>query len=105
MKNLSKEIINQELWDFFDNNKNKILKLLSYKNPKNIKINNKIYNQMIFVQDYYLQYLYFKVYSDLDFGIKVYEIKDDVDDEDIGEEYKIYGIKYKDILIGNNFIV
>lgn len=97
MKNLSKEIINQELQDFFDNNKNKILKFLSYKRPKNIKINNKIYNQMVFVQDYYLQYLYFKVYNDLDVGIKVYEIKDDIEDEDIGEEYKIYGIKYKEM--------
>lgn len=98
MKNLSKEIINQELKDFFDNNKNKILKLLLYKHPKNITINDKIYNQMIFVQDYYLQYLYFKVYDDLDFGIKVYEITDeDKEDEDIGEEYKIYGIKYKEM--------
>lgn len=110
MKKIINEIIYEELKDFFENNKVKILRLLEYKTGKNIKINGKRYNQIKYVQDYFMQYLYIKVYAiDFDIGLKVYEVEDDSllfdEDDEPKYGYKIYGIKYKECLKGHEYII
>lgn len=88
MKNLSKEIINSELKEYFNNNKDNIYDEFNIQSFCNLYINGNFINGIQFIDIKNEKYLYIKTFKDIDEGIKVY-------DANFFNGHKIYGIKYK----------
>ena len=97
MINLMNKIINEEIIEFFYNNKKQILELFNSMIPENVMINGKDYGRKLFGVNTDKQYLYIKSNDKLDIGIKIYEVK--LCNKSM---YKIYGMKYKNFNYVNN---
>lgn len=89
MINLSKNLINEELIDYFYKNKYKILEILNSVIPENVMIKNKNYRIKYAVNEDN-KFLYIKTEKDLNIGLKIFEVK--LFNYPV---YKIYGVKYK----------
>lgn len=89
MKNISIELINNEVKEFYNRNRRRILCVIN--SPllftEKIKINNTIIYDVGIAVDYGLNYLYIKSEKEIPHGIIV---------EIYNEKYKIYGLKFKE---------
>ena len=81
MKNLYKEFLKEEIKNYFENNKDKILKDFSYHSECMLRINNECLPLVKFLDFKNEKILYIKTNKKLDIG---YELSDE-----------IYGLKYK----------
>lgn len=90
MKNLYKEVITEEIKQYFNNNKNKILYYLNViGNASTIYINDKCY-QVIFLFDDIDNFLFIRTFDEINNFLKL-------------DDY-IYGIKYRNC-IKNRFYI
>lgn len=95
MKNLYKEIINQELIEYYANNKDKICNKINYSQPSILYINDQYTMNTCFYIDKEKQFIYF-IYINFKYDF-AYLI--DVDQNIL--DLRLYGIKYKNISENN----
>lgn len=88
MKNITAEIINSELKEFYINNPKKILSILRVGFTTQINVNNKLYEGVI-AEDMYRQYAYFLILDPCD----LYQVNENV-----------YAIKYTNRYVKKDII-
>ena len=81
MKNLSKEIIIEEIKNYFENNKEELDKEFSYQSECLLRINDECLPLTRFLDISKEKYLYIMTDKELSIGYKIFE--------------NIYGLKYK----------
>ena len=97
MNILYNEIIYDDIKQYFINNKNNILFQFKFCMFKNLKLNDKLYEAVLFFISRENNFLFIKSFLSLNLYL-LYE-------DNSFNGYKIYGVKYKNILTENEFIV
>lgn len=97
MNILYNEIIYDDIKQYFINNKNNILYQFNFCMFENLKLNDKLYEAVLFFISRENNFLFIKSFLTLNLYL-LYE-------DNSFNGYKIYGVKYKNILTENEFIV